>query len=173
MRSLVYSNKQYQTFTNVFYDTGEIWQIKLLMPSRLLLSSLSLALNPLHKEVSNLLEYLVGYILEDNVRCHMVLTSNIGRKIWFNPLKSLFWLKNRLFTRLSSRQNPHLNKMPRTSVFRWPNWTCFSRGTRRMSTASWCETIPRPFINFLAFLSFFPGYALKNLANQRKIQNSN
>lgn len=39
-------------------------QIKLILsPSLSLLSSFSITLNPLHKEVSNLLEFLVGYML--------------------------------------------------------------------------------------------------------------
>ena len=40
-----------------------------------------------HKEVSNLLEYFVGYMLGDNVRCHMVLTSIRERKLWFHPVE--------------------------------------------------------------------------------------
>ena len=37
--------------------------------------------------VSNLLEYLVGCMLEDNVTCHMMLPSSIGKKMWFHAVE--------------------------------------------------------------------------------------
>jgi hypothetical protein len=54
----------------------------------------------MHKEVGSFLENLFRYTLETIVRCHMLVASNVGRKIWFHRVEISILTKKSAFDQL-------------------------------------------------------------------------